>query len=61
MNKENKYKCTDHKLELHCLGCMYAIYEKYKRLHRLVSDISHNIYCDSKQDAVDALREIGEL
>lgn len=71
----NKYKCTDHHLNVVCLGCMAASINRYEKLLEFIKKIertdSHKIrndfdagfacYADKlAEKAEELLKEIGE-
>jgi len=63
---ENKYKCENHKLDIVCLPCSIAIYNKYKRLLEF-ANLANSYSCENilciclSCEAFKTLREIGEI
>ncbi len=61
---ESKYKCQKHNLDIGCMGCIKATYEKYYRLLDFIKQISKYDFCDDprghKREADNLLKEIGE-
>lgn len=55
-----KYKCEEHYLNVACLGCIKANYNKLDKLLEFVKEIVKYHECNPN-DAGDLLREIGEL
>lgn len=60
-----KYKCEEHYLNVACLGCVKANYNKLDKLLEFVLTFSGKVHSGNCKDlglkAADLLREIGEL
>jgi predicted transcriptional regulator with HTH domain len=55
----NKYKCHEHQLDIGCINCIKATYEKYWKLLDFVKNVSCALN-DFNYDAEELLKEIGE-
>jgi len=56
----NKYKCSSHKLDFICRGCVRAWIARHNKLLEFVKEVSNNDgYCFTP-DAKELLKEIGE-
>lgn len=57
---DSPYKCTDHRLNIACLGCIKAIIAQRDKLLSFIKKIVRDGECNPIQ-AEKLLREIGEI
>jgi hypothetical protein len=62
----NPYKCTDHKLDIACMGCISTYIARHNRMLSFLQNLveGHVNYEDTAHiswDAAELLKEIGKL
>ncbi len=61
----NKYKCTEHKLDLACVGCIIVMSERHNLMLEFIQDLARfGTFSDNlirRDEAKEILKKIGEL